>query len=115
MGWKSVKTVDLNDMQNTEWYKKTELDYDASGRWWADGYNEALSIGLSYGDDGVDVNFIDQLLAHHRKMIVKEIREEVKKQYKESRERFAEGKIGNERVNAMVDTVLSLHCLKENE
>lgn len=31
--------------------------------------------------------------------------------YKETRERFAEGKIGNERVNAMVDTILSLLSL----
>lgn len=58
---------------------------------------------------------IPKILAHHRKMIVKEIRGEIKRQYKETRERFAEGKTGNERVNAMVDTILSLPCLKENE
>ena len=83
-------------MPNTEWWEKyTERSVEAG--------------------NCVDNSDIPELLAEHRKMIVKEIRGEIKKQYKETRERFAEGKTSNERVNAMVDTILSLPCLKENE
>lgn len=109
-------------MQNTEWYKKTELDYDASGRWWADGYNEALSIGLSYGDDGVDVNFIDQLLVHHRKMIVKEIREEIDKVFAETGLADCDqlcdtcgDSHGKEMRRLLSRKIFSIPCLKENE
>lgn len=109
-------------MPNTEWYKETEPDYDASGRWWADGYNEALSLGLSYGDDGVDVNFIDQLLAHHRELIVKEIRESVLKRLKDDMENDIFSPLrGEDNSHARMgylyalDVILALPCLKENE
>ena len=104
-------------MQNTEWYKKTELDYDASGRWWADGYNEALSIGLSYGDDGVDVNFIDQLLAQHRKMIVKEIRGEILEDVARGIPTIVEFDSVQKGYDfcSSANYFLSLPCLKENE
>jgi len=62
---------------------------------------------VAWFEEGATQAEIKRILAEHHKMIVKKIRGEIKKQYKETRERFAEGKMGNERVNAMVNTILS--------
>lgn len=96
----------VNNMPNTEWYEKKP-------------YMEEIDLYRS-DDTSCQIYDMPKILAHHRELIVKEIRveiEKMKKEYSLERENISSPNIGfviRERRFVLTD-VLELPCLKENE
>lgn len=97
-GKASVVLLNEKHMPNTEWWREfvTHIDYTDEEPF------------------GVLSERIPSLLAHHRKMIVKEIRDEIEKE-EQKQPRTGTEAMFQDTYNEAITRVLSLHCLKENE
>lgn len=96
MGWKSVKTVGLNDMPNTEWWMDDDKFWIKKGKW-------------RVKED------VPAILAHHREMIVNEIREKIEKKKEPGHVTVAvAGFTRTNLVNNVLNHVLELPCLKDS-
>lgn len=92
-------------MPNTEWWKQIVIHPYTD--------NETTKIAAEYLN-GLLERVMPRILAHHRKMIVKEIRDEIEKE-EQKQPRTGTEAMFQDTYNEAITRVLSLHCLKENE